>query len=103
MKALCPSSPVAATPPRKPTVPSVFINGGTKSKTTSAASKIGAALPPATTNSPETSLPPQSWSVHFIGSSCESRPYSSFHVLDNKQRKPSTFIAHVYRPLSRVY
>jgi transposase len=27
-----------------------------------------------TTNLPETSLPPQSWSVHSIGSSCESRP-----------------------------
>ena len=38
----------------------VRADGGTKSKTTSAASKIGAASPRAMTNSPETSLPPQS-------------------------------------------
>ena len=74
MKAPCPSSPVAATPPRKPTVPGDSIDGGTKSKTTSAASRTGAASPRATTNSLETSLPPPPSSEHSIGSSCESRP-----------------------------
>ena len=64
MRELCRSSPAAAMPPGKPIVPNVFTGGATKSKTTSAASKIGAGSPHAMTNSPETSLPPQPSSGH---------------------------------------
>ena len=70
----CRSSRAAAMPSRKPIVPSASTADATKSKTTSAVSRIGGASPPATTNSPGTSLPPQPSSVLSIGSSCESRP-----------------------------
>jgi hypothetical protein len=47
----------AAPPPRKPTAPSASIGDDTKSKTSSAASKIGGVSPPATTSSLATSWP----------------------------------------------
>ena len=82
MKGRCLLSPVAATPPRKPIAPSASTDGGTRSRTTSAASRIGGESPPVTTNSPEISLPPQPSSAHSIGSSCESRPSSRCSKVD---------------------
>lgn len=74
MKAPCRSSRAAATPPRKLTVPSACTAAGTRSRTTSAASRTGGASPHATTNSHETSSPPQPWWAHSTGSGRESRP-----------------------------
>ena len=48
----------------------VVDNAARKAKTTSAASRTGGAASPATTNSPETSLPPLPSSVHPTESSC---------------------------------
>jgi len=45
-----------------------------RSRTTSAASRIGGASQPATTNSPEITSPPQPSSARSSGSNCESRP-----------------------------
>ena len=59
---------------RKAYCPKRFYRRRHKTKTTSAASKIGAGSPHAMTNSPETSLPPQPSSGHSIGSSCKSQP-----------------------------
>src|SRR5665811_693499 len=47
---------------------------GAKSKTSSAASRIGGVSPPATTSSLAIFLPLPRSSVHSTGSSCESRP-----------------------------
>jgi len=51
-----PSSPTAPTPPRKPIAQAHLSAPPQDRKTTSAASRIGDASPPGTTNSPETSL-----------------------------------------------
>ena len=74
MRGPCRSFPAAAMPPRKPTVPSASTGAGTRSKTSSAASRTGGASLPDTPGSPETSLPPQRSSAHSTGSNCESRP-----------------------------
>ena len=74
MKVPCLSFRAAATPPRKPIAPSAFTGDATKSRTTSAASKIDGASPRVTTNSLETSLLPPPSSGRTTGSNCESRP-----------------------------
>jgi hypothetical protein len=61
-------------------VPGAFIGDDTKSKITSAASKTGVASLTVTKNSPETSLQPLSSSGHSIGTSFESRPYTSWFL-----------------------
>src|SRR5262245_1512934 len=88
MTALCRSSRAAATPRRKPTVPSASIEDATKSKTTSAASKIGGASLRDTTSSPETSWPPPLSSEYSTGSSCESRPYPAWYFFDRALAPP---------------
>jgi hypothetical protein len=51
---------------KKAYCPKRFTDDATKSKTTSVGSKTGAASLRVTTNSPETSLPPQPSSVHLL-------------------------------------
>jgi transposase len=71
-----PSFPAAAMPARRPIAPSASTAAGTKSRTSSAASRTGDASPPDMTNSPEISSPQTTSSQHSIGSSCESRKQS---------------------------
>ena len=59
---------------KKAYCPSASTGGDTKSKTSSAASRIGAASQPATISSPATSWPPLPSSGYSTGSNCESRP-----------------------------
>jgi transposase len=59
---------------QKAIVPSTYVGGATRSKTTSAASRIGEASQRATTNLPATSLPSPPWSEHSTRSSCQSGP-----------------------------
>ena len=69
-----PVIPNRCTAIRKAYCPKRFYRRRLKSKTSSAASKIGGASPPATTSSLATSLPLPRSSVHSTGSNCESRP-----------------------------